>query len=214
MTEFRPVLNSLVEIYFPGEERGLPSRVEDISEDHLDLSAPPLPVTMSMEPGQELALFWRDKRGMFKVESRFIGTLANPHRLWRVEVISRAEKFQRRRFARAETMLNVEISFVDRDPEVTIQARAVDISEGGLRCRIPERMAMDSGEIVQVSVFTEGSAKEVMGTILRKDRVNELSEFVVVLVEPVAEEVATAFRREVFRAQRQERRTLRRMEGR
>lgn len=177
--------------------------------DYLDISAPAMPSTMHMELGQEMDLFWRDKRGMYQVPSRFVGTLNAPHRMWRVEPIAKAEKHQRRRHARAETMLDVEILFMDRDPQLQVQACAIDISESGLRCRTAARIITFSGEVVEVRLTTEGAMRTVAGTILRKDRVKDVTEFVVVLIEPVLETVASAFRREVFRAHRQQRRTQR-----
>lgn len=212
MTVLLPGLNALVQIFLPEREDGLASRVEGVGQGHIEIAAPPLPSTIHLELGQEMDLFWRDKRGMYKLPTQLTAIFVKGHRMWRVEPTGIAERFQRRRFARAEVMLDVEVDFLNRDPRKQIQARAVDMSEGGVRCRADERLALESGEEVELRMMTEGKLWTVAGSILRKDRVHELDEFVVVLKEPVLEPVAHAFRREVFRAQRQQRRTERAME--
>lgn len=218
MSDLLPGLNTLVQIYLPGEEVGLASRVEGVGADYLEFPAPSLPATTHLELGQEMDLFWRDKRGMHKVPTRLVDNFITGHRIWRVEPIGIAEKFQRRRFTRAGVMLDVEINFLKRKTPIKVQVRAIDMSEGGVRCRTNQRLALVSGEEVELTLELSGVTWVVAGLILRKDhiqgqdRATALDEFVVLLKEPVLEPVAHAFRKEVFRAQRQQRRTERAMD--
>lgn len=85
VSELLPSLNTLVQIFLPGEEKGLASRVEGVGEGYLDISAPPLRATMHLDVGSEMDLFWRDKRGMYKLPTQLEAILTKRHRLWRVQ---------------------------------------------------------------------------------------------------------------------------------
>lgn len=206
MTQSRPALNALVQILLPGRDHGLASRVEDVSAEYVELAAPLLGSGFKAEPGREMSLVWRDGTGLHRMPAQLVEVRKTPHPVWRVVSVAEAEKFQRRRYARAETLLDVEIVFVGRDPLVQVMISAVDISEGGLRARTNENIKPIDGEMVEVRFEINGTALMAPGSILRHEREKTVLEFVVVLIEPVPDVVADAFRREVFRAQRRQRR--------
>jgi c-di-GMP-binding flagellar brake protein YcgR len=113
----------------------LPSLVEDILAGEILLAAPlDLAEGLAPEKSERLLVMWEDDGGPHTLPCSFAATVPRELPQWRVQPDGLARDDQRRRHVRAST-----------DGKVTIvrdqQAHAgtlLDLSEGGLRCRLED----------------------------------------------------------------------------
>jgi len=111
----------------------LPSIVEDVAEPDILLGAP-LDLAEGQEPtgGERLLLMWEDQAGPHTLPCSFAAVVPRELPQWRVQPDGLAKGEQKRRHVRAATE---GVAHVVRD-QALHGAQLLDVSEGGLRCRL------------------------------------------------------------------------------
>jgi hypothetical protein len=117
----------------------LPSIVEDVSDSDIMLSAP-LDLAEGQEPagGERLLLMWEDITGPRTLPCSFAAVVPRELPQWRVQPDGLAKGEQKRRHVRAATE---GAAHVVRD-QALHAAHLLDVSEGGLRCRLDDADAV------------------------------------------------------------------------
>jgi hypothetical protein len=117
----------------------LPSLVEDILAGEILLAAP-LDLAEGLEPekGERLLIMWEDVAGPHTLPCSFAATVPRELPQWRVQPDGVARDDQRRRHVRAATEGAVTII---RDHQA-LPGTLLDLSEGGLRCRLDDADAV------------------------------------------------------------------------
>lgn len=111
----------------------LPSIVEDLDGTDIVLGAP-LDLTEGQEPaaGERMLLLWEDQAGPHTLPCSFGAVVPRELPQWRVQPDGLAKGEQKRRHVRAATDGAAKVL---RDQELH-DAHLLDVSEGGLRCRL------------------------------------------------------------------------------
>jgi hypothetical protein len=117
----------------------LPSIVEDVTATELLLGAP-LDLAEGQEPtaGERLLLMWEDQTGPHTLPCSFAAVVARELPQWRVAPDGLAKGEQKRRHVRAATD---GAAHIVRD-QALHAAQLLDVSEGGLRCRLASAEAL------------------------------------------------------------------------
>jgi hypothetical protein len=132
----------------------LPSIVEDVTETDLILGAP-LDLAEGQEPnaGERLLVMWEDAVGPHTLPCSFAAVVPRELPQWRVAPDGLAKGDQRRRHVRAATEGKATIV---RD-QAAHAGTLLDVSEGGLRCRLAEVEALVGvGDLVSC-IFKAGT---------------------------------------------------------
>ena len=150
-----PEVNQRVEIFTSAWGDWLASRVEDRRGSRLAVAVPQDPDAARPidRPSDFVAVRWTTARGVGMLEA----TVAQATRSGIVptwELVARGEPalFQRRRFARVPVILPGRAAGRRGAWSITI----LDVSEGGIRCLVSQRVPFDPGESVEIS-FDAGS---------------------------------------------------------
>jgi hypothetical protein len=132
----------------------LPSIVEDVTETDILLGAP-LDLAEGQEPsaGERMLLMWEDAAGPHTLPCSFAAVVPRELPQWRVTPDGLAKGDQRRRHVRAATD---GAATIIRDQSANA-ATLLDVSEGGLRCRLTKEDALVGvGDLVSC-VFNAGT---------------------------------------------------------
>lgn len=160
-----PEVRTLLRIALGANSPVLPSRVE--SADGADLllaAASYLGDLTGPVVGSIVSLHWTSARGVCSLPAEFVGVERRGSKLWRVRPVGSVQLSQRRRFARVTT--GGPLSLVGRDMETVRVGWLLDLSEGGLRCRIAPG-AFAPSEPVEVRVSVDGDIVSLVGHIVR-----------------------------------------------
>jgi hypothetical protein len=157
MSMVLPAVNSLCRVVL-GEADERPSRVESSEDGLLVVAAPWHAASLAPAPGDPLSIRWPSVRGICEVAA----TLVSVERersipLWTVQTEGQVQILQRRRFVRADATVPVTVAPLPAEALATIMATAapvagsacepgpapepvlataVNLSEGGARCRV------------------------------------------------------------------------------
>jgi hypothetical protein len=199
----RPVVGTPVAVKV-AEGVFLPARVKSVTGDELVLEAPSvIGAVPRPELQDDLQLSWASTRGMQLVDARFLGAERQPEPVWRVALGAEAEVHQRRRYVRTPSEGAVCLTSQGGPQSIRI-GRLLDVSEGGVRCRVPSSDA-SAGDWFSVRLTVEGEPVEVSGTLLRaEDAFDGFDEVVVAF--PEDHPLAGRIRRFVMSEQRRLRR--------
>lgn len=199
-------VNTLIEISIPDGPQ-LASRVEDSDGSILTLAGPPS-LLEPPEPGDTIRLLWSaGPRGRYVVPVELVEIVKGTLPLWRVKLAGEPAIEQRRRFARVPVQEPVQLRGKSNED---IQARIVDISEGGLRCRLEEDAlkegvlvedVLDEGQAVAISMRLDDRAFSVRGQVLRIFRGQSSKDLELVITMHLDESDAGFIRRYVMREQ-------------
>ena len=198
-----PAVNVLVRVRRDGEPEVHRSRVESIAEPQLLIAAPELsPTRPRPVNGDRLSLQRSTLRGACTLLVLFESHESARVPVWRVSPYGELQLTQRRRYARASAAGPV--SLLGMRARTPATGSLVDVSEGGLRCRMPTGSA-EVNELVHVNLQLDGEALELPGEVLLvQDASRDYDEVVVVFDADGA--TAEGLRRYVFARQRHERR--------
>ena len=199
-------INMLIEINIPDGPQ-LPSRVEDSDGSVLTLAGPPS-LLEPPEPGDTIKLLWSaGARGRYVAPVQLVEIVKGTLPLWRVKLAGETSIEQRRRFARVPVQEPVQLRGKANDD---IQGRIVDISEGGLRCRLEEDAlaegvlvddVLGEGQAVSIRMRLDDRSFSVRGRVLRIFRGQSSKDLELVITMHLDESDAGFVRRYVMREQ-------------
>lgn len=144
-----PAIGAMVSLA-AGEDDSWP--VEVIDAVGLRMTLLPAPtVTIAQPPaGAELHLRWADNHGRYGAPVRL--REGKSRRGWTVEAVGTVDIDEGRRAARVVAAGPVQIGPVDPELGPLRRANLVDISESGLRCRLPSATELQVGEAASVKL--------------------------------------------------------------
>jgi hypothetical protein len=199
-----PDLNALVDIILE-DGQAFHSRVEDTDGKRLTVGAPfgihahDVPKTGGV---LELAWLAEDRRMVVTVKLR--STNREPPR-WELEIAGNARLQTRRHYVRGGGGEKVELAKSSGD---TFAGWAIDVSEGGVRCRLPEeRVTRDERVQVRLSLDTEDLTLD--GTVRFVRPHDETEGFDVIITYQTTEAIGQRIRGYIMRREMEERRRLR-----
>ena len=140
-----PPLNGLLWLRLPCCGAEHPSRVEDYADHDLVIAAPAAPHTRPIAPprnGDGFFLGWVYGTGALERPVTLVEHREGAIPTWRVRSIGDAIEVQRRNYVRADVEMDVVLHLLEGGAPTN--AVTLDVSEGGLRCRI-DRWALDPG---------------------------------------------------------------------
>jgi c-di-GMP-binding flagellar brake protein YcgR len=195
-----PEVNELVRICVADDRQGQPSRVEDSTATTLVLAAPSYAGDLlTTRVGMAALVRWTGARGLFEVDVALDRVRRHDAvAVWEVHPTSEVRVQQRRRYARVRAELPM--VFVPRadTPAEVVNGTGVDLSEGGLRARVPAG-AIVEGARLQARFALDDEAVSVLGSVIKVAVAGRQAEVVVIFEEPVADEAV--IRRWVLRQQ-------------
>jgi c-di-GMP-binding flagellar brake protein YcgR len=150
------------------------------------------------------------RRGRLEQSARLVADQAGPQRRWRVRLHGEVRRSNRRNYVRAMVAFPLTVSA----PGLTFAGAGLDVSEGGLRCRLPKPEDQDaqSGRALasldgQVTVrFTlEGEEFTMPGMVVRTIPVEGGGRELGIRFVGVTRGSADSIRRAVFAVERRQR---------
>lgn len=158
-----PSINSLVWVRLPCCDSAIhPSRVEDLADGNLVLAAPSRPhqeLVPAPEESENFLVGWRHGVACKTVRVAFQVSEDGDVPTWTVRAVAPPEVVQRRRYVRAAWDQDINCVI----PVLGVQSgRILDISEGGVRCALPETAREPGNPYFQVEF-------EMGGTPLKLD---------------------------------------------
>jgi hypothetical protein len=172
-----PAVNSLCRVVL-GDTDERASRVESDDNGLLTVAAPWHAASLAPGPGEPIAIRWPSVRGICEVAATLVAVeRENVVALWRVQTEGEIRILQRRRFVRADATVPVTVAPVPADADCgalpePVLATAVNLSEGGARCRV-EGLAgltahglVEDGE-VDLRINLGAAVIHVVGEVIR-----------------------------------------------
>lgn len=161
----RPAQQDLVDVLLDSATEALVATVTRVDGDTVLIDAPVhhsgrvvLP-----SPGEGGLMIWRGARAMQQAPMAVLDVTRPPSPVWKVHLTEPGVPCQRRTFVRADTNLAVLL----RHGQDVHAATAIDLSEGGMRCRTQDPLPLGSGEQVSVEVTMDGEATEFSARLVR-----------------------------------------------
>lgn len=185
MTHPMPGVNHLVRVRVGDDVNAHRSRVEDVAPAALLIAAPSYAGDLlTTRVGMPLSVQWTGPRGVFEVDGELAEVLRRGAvTLWSVRVTSPVRVVQRRRYARARC--EVPMTFQSCDPPAEeVTGTGVDLSEGGLRARVPAGTLAETAR-VQARFVLDGQAVTVVGSVIKLVPQPRAPEIVVIFEQPV-----------------------------
>ena len=153
-------------------DREFASRIEDLDDDALIVTAPPGARSAVLASGtRDVELSWLSPRGRYEQPCRLEpagsqgGGMAKH---WRLRPLRRPILVQRRRYIRVRANIAVEIEVNGE----TVPAATVDVSEGGFRVRMARRTITDLQHTV-VRTALGGARVALSGYVVRTTDVDQ-----------------------------------------
>jgi hypothetical protein len=179
------------------EETNYRSRLEAVEGDILTVAAPlETDGAQAPRPGQTVEIFWAQPRARVILPCRLVEiTDTAPYR-WTLQPIGTPQPSNRREFVRGGGGPAVRLG---AEPEEAPQpGRLLDISEGGLRCRLPEKPAIKVGDPMSASLRLDTGDLEVTGTVHTVREASGESGYEVILIFRADEITSQLIRQHVF----------------
>jgi c-di-GMP-binding flagellar brake protein YcgR len=199
-----PQVNSL--LYVTIGDNNFRTRVEDVSGDELTIGAPigagdhEIP-----DDGSELAVFWTSIRARYVMPVQMKGRTRGKPMRWHLLVTGEPVRQTRRRFVRAGCGSSLEIISIDGKQCKNLAAQLVDISEGGLRCRVSDVDKFQGGPVVAQIKLPERTIKVTSREAFPRPSHEGQGQDMVIVYE-LSESDAQAIRRHIFQWEGAERR--------
>jgi hypothetical protein len=196
-----PAINALVDVVLMDGE-AYQSRVEDTSGKRLTVAAPfgVIPADVpKLGAAMELAWVAGDRRQAVDVRLAELSREQPPR--WSLEAVGSIRLQTRRNYVRGGGGEWVEVILGG----TTYQGRVIDLSEGGVRCRMVEDR-FDRDDRVGVRVSLETETIDLAGTVLFVRRDPENASYDVIITYETSELVGRAIRGYVLRREMEERR--------
>lgn len=206
MTEL-PEVNSLLYVTV-SDDSNYRSRVEDCDGALITVAAPMGKGDHEIPPdGAELAVFWTGIRARFVLPVRMLGQTKDCPPRWHLLALGEPVRKTRRNFVRGGGGGSAEIVPISGGnlgvQSALVRGKVIDISEGGVRCRVPG-VELVPGDPVMVRVQLGEQSLQIAGQIV-STRPEQPGVDVVVTYRP-PEQDAQAIRRYVFQWEIAERR--------
>ncbi len=205
-----PAVNSLLYITV-SDDFNCRSRVEDVDGQLLTVAAPVGSGDLQIpDDGTELKVFWTGIRARYVLPVQMVGqTRDNPPR-WHLRALGEPVRQTRRNFVRGGGGGPAEIVPTttgegESSTSELLRGKVVDISEGGVRCRL-QQASLTPGDPVVVRVQLGERSLEIAGTIISTRPDQDQSGVDVVVTYQPPEPDAQAIRRYVFQWEIAERR--------
>lgn len=149
-------------------------------------------VTVLPPQGSGGTLVWRAVRGLQQAPIIISTVTGRDPAWWGLRLAGEVTRCQRREFVRAGVLLPVQLTVADAETQVM----ALDLSEGGLRARVPPDVAVEVDDRVRLA-FDIGVRVEVAADVRRvlprtKERAGELGLRFLGLSEADANRIRTA----------------------
>lgn len=204
---------------FGGETIRIPTRVEDAHDGTLVVAAPSFRGDLHVvAPGLPVAVCWAGQRGQSRQDFLIAEVVRRRVPAWDLVPCSDVVVEQRRRYARVPATGGVHLTPVHGDPlaaevdpqdpveEPAVEARLVDLSEGGSALSVPVGSWLRLGRLVRLSFDLDGFRVVQEGQVVRSldSLESDRLEVVVAFAEPVA--AADRLRRYVMQTQIRQRR--------
>jgi hypothetical protein len=189
------------------EETNYRSRLEAVEEEVLSVAAPL--ETMGPEapqPGQAIEVFWAQPRTRVILPCLLVEiTDAAPYQ-WRLQPTGEPQPGNRREFVRGGGGPDVQLGA--EPAEDPIDGRLLDISEGGLRCRLPMKPRIEVGDPISASLRLATADVEVTGTVYRLREAYRAPGYEIVVIFRPDEKTAQLIRQYVYAWEIAERRAM------
>lgn len=145
-----PTRGALVAVEVDGLAAPATTRVEWVDGWQLTVVAPTRRSgqAVAVAPATPVAVEWGDQAGWWRAATSVAGIDRDVVTVWRLAT-ERVERWQRRRAFRLETVVPVVLHAGGR----SIETATRDLSEGGLRCRVPAELAPSDGELLEVDLL-------------------------------------------------------------
>jgi len=179
------------------EETNYRSRLEAVDGGMLSVSAPLETDGAEVpRPGQTVEIFWAQPRARVILPCRLVEiTDAAPYR-WMLEPIGVPQPSNRREYVRGGGGPAVQLGA--EPEEALLYGRLLDISEGGLRCRLPEQPAIKEGDPMSASLRLDTGDVEVTGAVHTVREATGESGYEIILIFRADEMTAQLIRQHVF----------------
>lgn len=164
----KPPLNQLLRLDVHPFGFGLPSRVEDLEDDDVVISAPSYPGDEApLSAGAQLLVRWTGPRGLHALPVAMVTTVSGALPRWRVRPVGDVEMVQRRQFVRAP--VDEPVTIIPRDQVITsvVGGTLVDLGEGGLRGRFASSAPMHTDAPVEIHLMLRDVPVMLVGRVLR-----------------------------------------------
>lgn len=161
-------LNALVILRVAESTIEFPSRIEDVDNETVIVAAPPGATEMVLASGgRHIQLSWVSPRGRYEQLCELVENIGGPLKRWRLRPVERPVLIQRRRYVRVRAAVAILIFL----PSEVVPATTIDISEGGLRVRMPRREIAD---LTPTAIHTSmgGTEVAITGHVLRSEHVD------------------------------------------
>jgi c-di-GMP-binding flagellar brake protein YcgR len=113
--------------------------------------------------GEGGLMVWRAANGLLQAPVAVLATVRSPSPNWWVQVTGSATRCQRRSFVRVDIRTPV---IADHKGE-QLTGLALDVSEGGTRCRFPGELSIRPGDSVQVQCELPGIFVDLPAEVMR-----------------------------------------------
>nr|BFE63615.1 hypothetical protein GCM10020063_081410 [Dactylosporangium thailandense] len=196
-----PTINALVDVVLMDGE-AYQSRVEDMSGKRLTVAAPfgVIPADVP-KVGASMELAWVAGDRRQAVDVRLVELSREQPPRWSLEAVGSIRLQTRRNYVRGGGGEWVEV----RHGGSTYQGRVIDLSEGGVRCRMLEDR-FERDDRVDVKVSLESESITLSGTVLFVRRDPENATYDVIITYETSELIGRAIRGYVLRREMEERR--------
>lgn len=168
MSDSWPTVNALVTVQVLEDGTGeRASRIEDADGCTLTVAAPERPgALVAGLPEGEVMVRWTGIRGVHELPAQVVEERRGVPRLWVLRPSGEVRVAQRRRFARAQVSVDVSLVARDAAPAPVLTARSVDLSEGGVRCRLTTAPP-PPGSRVTAHLTLDGTVVRLAGRVLK-----------------------------------------------
>jgi hypothetical protein len=148
------------------EDTNYRSRLEAVEAEVLSVTAPlETTGTEAPRPGQEIEVFWAQPRTRIILPCQLVEITDSAPFQWRLMPTGEPQPGNRREFVRGGG--GPEVQLGAEPEEKMIDGRLLDISEGGLRCRLPMKPRIKVGDPMSAWLRLDSADVEVTGTVYR-----------------------------------------------
>jgi PilZ domain-containing protein len=198
------------------EESNYRSRLEAVEGDMLTVAAPlETDGAEAPRPGQTVEVFWAQPRARVILPCRLVEVTDTAPYRWTLQPIGAPQPSNRREFVRGgggpavQLVEPVDAMPLDLEPLDTVPVetqpepallygRLLDISEGGLRCQVPEKPSIKVGDPMSAALRLDTGDVEVTGAVHTVREASGLPGYEVILIFRADEITAQLIRQHVF----------------
>lgn len=179
------------------DESNYRSRLESVEGDMLSVAAPlETDGSEAPRPGETVEIFWAQPRARVILPCRLVEISDTAPYRWTLQPIGTPQPSNRREFVRGGGGPAVQLG---AEPEEALgHGRLLDISEGGLRCRLLEKPAIKVGDPMSASLRLDTGDVEVTGTVHTVREASGEPGYEIILLFRADETTAQLIRQHVF----------------